>query len=296
MTATVAGIHLGLDTHANRPAANTVPDGSFYSCSTHSLVYKSNFAGNSWATWATLGTAGGLADQGTFTYLDGAEAAAPATPAAGKARFYVKADGLFYSKDDAGVETLMSGGSGGGAPTDAEYFVAAAHGSLSAEKVVRGPSSNGVIPVVLYKTADESVANTTLQDDDHLLFAIAANEIWVIQYHLFVTNAANTGDLKMDVTGPTAADVIRYGNLGLALGTTSTEASARAQARADAGALASGIAASGTVAENYVLMAAYVDNGVNAGNVTLRWAQQTTDGTNATVVKAGSFLVAHRVA
>jgi hypothetical protein len=56
MTATVAGIHLGIDTHANRPAANTVPDGSLYSCSTHSLVYKSNYAGNSWATWATLGS------------------------------------------------------------------------------------------------------------------------------------------------------------------------------------------------------------------------------------------------
>lgn len=59
MTATVAGTHLGLDTHANRPAANTAPDGSFYSCSTHSLIYKSNFAGNSWATWATLGSVGG---------------------------------------------------------------------------------------------------------------------------------------------------------------------------------------------------------------------------------------------
>ncbi len=65
MTATVAGIHLGIDTHANRPAANTVPDGSIYSCSTHSLIYKSNLAGNSWATWATLGTtvaAGALLD------------------------------------------------------------------------------------------------------------------------------------------------------------------------------------------------------------------------------------------
>lgn len=59
MVATVAGIHLGLDTHANRPAANTVPDASFYSCSTHGLIYKSNFAGNSWATWATLGGGGG---------------------------------------------------------------------------------------------------------------------------------------------------------------------------------------------------------------------------------------------
>jgi hypothetical protein len=57
MVATVAGIHLGIDTHANRPAANTVPDGSIYSCSTHSLIYKSNYAGNSWSTWATLGSA-----------------------------------------------------------------------------------------------------------------------------------------------------------------------------------------------------------------------------------------------
>lgn len=57
MVATVAGIHLGIDTHANRPAGNSCPDGSMYSCSTHGLIYKSNFAGNSWATWATLGAA-----------------------------------------------------------------------------------------------------------------------------------------------------------------------------------------------------------------------------------------------
>lgn len=60
MTATVAGIHLGIDTHANRPAGNAVPDGSLYSCSDHSLIYRSNFAGNSWATWATLGSASGI--------------------------------------------------------------------------------------------------------------------------------------------------------------------------------------------------------------------------------------------
>lgn len=65
MVATVAGIHLGIDTHGNRPAGNTVPDGSIYSCSTHSLVYKSNYAGNSWATWASLGTAGAYAPGGT---------------------------------------------------------------------------------------------------------------------------------------------------------------------------------------------------------------------------------------
>lgn len=55
MVATVAGIHLGIDTHVNRPAGNSCPDGSLFSCSTHGLIYKSNFVGNSWATWATLG-------------------------------------------------------------------------------------------------------------------------------------------------------------------------------------------------------------------------------------------------
>jgi len=45
------------------------------------------------------------------------EIAAPGTPAANRVVFYAKA-GLVYSKDDAGVETLMSGGSGSGAAVD----------------------------------------------------------------------------------------------------------------------------------------------------------------------------------
>lgn len=43
-------------------------------------------------------------------YFDQVEAAAPATPATAVVRTYAKADGLMYSKDDAGVETLMSSG------------------------------------------------------------------------------------------------------------------------------------------------------------------------------------------
>lgn len=50
-------------------------------------------------------------------YIDLTEAAAPATPAAGKARVYAKADGLLYSKDDAGAESLVSGGGADGAWT-----------------------------------------------------------------------------------------------------------------------------------------------------------------------------------
>lgn len=50
-----------------------------------------------------------IIDQGIFS-----EGASPSTPAANKVALYAKADGLLYSKDDAGVETLVSGGSGGG--------------------------------------------------------------------------------------------------------------------------------------------------------------------------------------
>jgi|SRR6185369_204527 len=59
MPATIAGAHLGIDTHANRPAANAAgqPIGALYSCSTHSLIYKTD--GSTWSTYATLG--GGFA-------------------------------------------------------------------------------------------------------------------------------------------------------------------------------------------------------------------------------------------
>jgi len=42
----------------------------------------------------------------SLTYDEGA---APATPASGKVVIYAKSDGLLYSKDDAGTETLVSG-------------------------------------------------------------------------------------------------------------------------------------------------------------------------------------------
>ena len=53
-------------------------------------------------------------DSATAGLTVGEHSSSMGTPAAGKVAVYAKADGLMYSKDDAGVETLMSGGSGGG--------------------------------------------------------------------------------------------------------------------------------------------------------------------------------------
>jgi hypothetical protein len=47
------------------------------------------------------------ASDNIFPKLDFAEGSAPATPSSGDVRLYAKADGLLYSKDDAGVETAL---------------------------------------------------------------------------------------------------------------------------------------------------------------------------------------------
>lgn len=49
----------------------------------------------------------------TPTRVDFAEGAAPGTPGANKVSLYAKADGLLYSKDDAGAETALGGGGSG---------------------------------------------------------------------------------------------------------------------------------------------------------------------------------------
>lgn len=56
------------------------------------------------------------------------EAAAPSTPASGEVIIYAKADGNLYQKDDAGIETQLSGG-GGDITTDVAW---AAKGDLIA--------------------------------------------------------------------------------------------------------------------------------------------------------------------
>jgi hypothetical protein len=56
-------------------------------------------------------------DSATAGLTVGEHSSSMGTPASGKVNVYAKADGLMYSKDDAGTETLMSSGAGGGGGT-----------------------------------------------------------------------------------------------------------------------------------------------------------------------------------
>lgn len=81
--------------------------------------------------------------------LNFAEGAAPATPSAASVVVYSKADGLMYSKDDAGVETLMSSGAASGAVAtdaiwDAAGDLAVGSGANTAARLAAG-AAGGVL-------------------------------------------------------------------------------------------------------------------------------------------------------
>lgn len=93
MPATVAGIHLGPDTHANRPAANAagLPVGSLYVCSDHNIIYQTD--GSAWSNWWVGGAFSGDASDVPIT----------------------DAGGYFTGTDvEAALQELGAGGGGGG--------------------------------------------------------------------------------------------------------------------------------------------------------------------------------------
>lgn len=150
----------------------------------------------------------------------------------------------------------------------------------------------GLSIITRRKTADESVTSSTaVQNDDHLTFAIAANEEWIAHGTLSVGALLGTTGFKYTVTVPAAATLIATISM---TGDTNDKSSS------------GHITSSGTIADiTATLMAACQNaiatihiwclNGANAGNVQVQWAQSTSSVTAITVRK-GSSLVANRVA
>lgn len=144
------------------------------------------------------------------------------------------------------------------------------------------------------KTADESVtSSTTLQDDDHLTFAIAANEEWVATIELDCGAALATTGLKVAVTTPAAATQ----NIAASLASDVNTAANRHFRRTTTSGAALDFTAATLVGvgDAGVKLSVWVLNGANAGSVTLQFAQSTSSGTAVTLRK-GSYLTASRIA
>lgn len=143
--------------------------------------------------------------------------------------------------------------------------------------------------IVKRKTADESVtSSTTLQNDDHLTFSIAANEEWVVDVMLDIGDALSTTGVKLAITAPSGATADM--NLMMMPGTSDIAGHTTTPATGfDSGAASH----SSTFAIAHVSY--WVLNGANAGSITLQFAQSTSSG-SAVTLRKGSRMIAHRVA
>lgn len=137
---------------------------------------------------------------------------------------------------------------------------------------------------IVRKTADQIVNNSTvLVNDTHLLFAVAASEIWEFLLGIRVYSTTATPDLKFAFTIPAAASSKRW-EAWYSQGTEATELD-------------------GTVATYFFVSAAsnqykqlrylYI-GGANAGNVQFQWAQNTAT-VEDTKVLTNSFIIAHKL-
>jgi hypothetical protein len=135
--------------------------------------------------------------------------------------------------------------------------------------------------LIARKPSDESVANATLQDDDHLILPLAANAAWEFRLQLAVVSTA-AADFKIAFNAPTGATLYCSFVWANTTGTAthfdlSSTTFPTGSASLYVPATTIGLQVPGTIV-----------NGSTAGNLTLQWAQVATSGT--TFVKANSAL------
>jgi hypothetical protein len=145
---------------------------------------------------------------------------------------------------------------------------------------------NTAIPHLLaYKSANESLtSNTTLQDDDHLFFTMAASDVWHIQVGLHVSGG-NDSNIALAFTLPSGSMMLS--NFSFSPGNTAQLVDW----------VASG--ASQTVRSHingsYIWIGGTVQNGATPGNFRLQWAQAASVAT-ALVVNKGSTIMGVKLA
>jgi hypothetical protein len=147
----------------------------------------------------------------------------------------------------------------------------------------------------LEKSADQNVtSSTTLVDDTELLFPIAANERWEFEFELGI-NGATGGDMRVALSVPSGATGTWSGmalnTSASGLGTAMVVAMRRTFTDADY--IPCGTSGTTDALCGCVRLKGTVTNGSTAGNVRLRFAQDTSSAT-ASTVRAKSFVDAIR--
>lgn len=142
-----------------------------------------------------------------------------------------------------------------------------------------------VRPVAARKTANETVNNSaTLQNDDHLVVAVAANATYDFTMVLHYTSGT-TPDLKIGWTvpsGTTMAWTAAYYDPSLSLGMTSNLTQTTV------------LALGGSTFNQSTYIHGVIITSSTAGNVQLQWAQNSATGSD-TIIYAGSYIDLRRL-
>ena len=140
--------------------------------------------------------------------------------------------------------------------------------------------------VSVVKTADQTVNNSVvLVNDTHLLFAIAANEVWIVKYYIAYISS-NVADIKFHSTIPALAAKVAY-EMGFGYLTNNSLAVIHGAAAQ--------ILFGGMNADKYAHFYEIIINGANAGNVQLQWAQVNAEVSDTKVLE-GACIMAHKLA
>ena len=136
------------------------------------------------------------------------------------------------------------------------------------------------IPVIAYKSADETVNNSdVLQDDNHLFIPIGANEVWA-----FTLTTIVNGDTAADINRAFSVPSGATGGWGVASGNNYNAFGAAIFQGTTTGTDIINIPVTGVVI-----------NSSTPGNLQFQWAQTIATAVDTKVLK-GSFLIAHRLA
>ena len=131
---------------------------------------------------------------------------------------------------------------------------------------------------LIVQESDQTLNSQTTLQNSELLFAVGANEVWQFE-GILITSTGSTPDIKIAAVGPTGA-VGSLAAIASAIGGNGVYASSDQ--------LGTAISLT-TASTEFVRFWGAIHNGANAGNLTIQFAQNTSDASNTTVY-AGSYM------
>ena len=202
----------------------------------------------------------------------------------------ISTDPIWAAKGDlavgtgAGTAAILAPGSNG-------LFLQAASGEATGLKYAAVPTGN-VTSVVRAEDSGSKTSDTTLADDDTLKFATGGNstDIWLVEATLIVNTANSTMDCKFGWSYPTGATAYWGGDSGMAV-VSAFGAAAASSTPTALGAInkRDWACCSGTTQTIGIALRGVFFDGGTAGDITLQWAQNTSDA-GAMYLRKGSNL------